>query len=194
MSELRRVCVFCGSSTGTDPAHLDGARRLGSLVAGAGLGLVYGGATVGLMGAVADAALAAGGEVIGVIPHQLFSAEVPHTGLTELHQVPDMHARKALMYDLADAFVVLPGGLGTLEELFEAATWNQLGLHGRFKPLVLLSIDGFYAPLIQMLDDATAAGFVSARWRSSIATAATPADALHTLGAMVGDLRAPRVE
>ncbi|MFZ0159792.1 MAG: TIGR00730 family Rossman fold protein [Kineosporiaceae bacterium] len=187
MSELRRVCVFCGSSAGTDPAHAEAAVQLGLHLAEAGLGLVYGGAAVGLMGVVADAALAAGGEVIGVIPHRLFASEVPHTGLTELHQVPDMHARKALMYDLADAFVVLPGGLGTLEELFEAATWNQLGLHGRFKPIALLDGDGFYAPLVQMLDRATAAGFVQARWRATIATAPTAAEALQVIRRMLTD-------
>lgn len=178
MSERRRICVFCGSSPGSNPAHLAAAVELGRTLAASGIGLVYGGAQVGLMGAVADAALAAGGEVIGVIPRQLFAAEVPHSGLTELHQVPDMHARKALMYDLADAFVVLPGGLGTLEELFEAATWNQLGLHARFKPITVLNVDGFYDPLVQLLDDAVTAGFVSARWRASISTSTDAQQAL----------------
>lgn len=181
MSERRRICVFCGSSTGTDPAHLAAAVELGGALAASGIGLVYGGAQVGLMGAVADAVLAAGGEAIGVIPRQLFSAEVPHPGLTELHQVPDMHARKALMYDLADAFVVLPGGLGTLEELFEAATWNQLGLHQRFKPITVFNVGGFYDPLVHLLDDAVTAGFVSARWRASISTAADVRQAVQVL-------------
>lgn len=179
----RRICVFCGSSPGVDPAHRAAAVELGRRIAEAGWGVVYGGASVGLMGAVADAALAAGGEVIGVIPRELFAAEVPHTGLSELHQVPDMHARKALMYDRADAFAVLPGGLGTLEELFEAATWNQLGLHGRLKPIALLNVGGFYDPLIHLLDHATSAGFVSPHWRATIADAATAAEVLDRLAA-----------
>ena len=122
------MCVFCGSSTGTEVAYLDAAEELGSLLAGAGIGLVYGGGSVGLMGAVADACLAAGGDVTGVIPAGLFRKEIGHTGLTQLVEVASMHERKQLMYELADGFVALPGGLGTLEELAEVLTWNQLGI------------------------------------------------------------------
>lgn len=183
--ELRRVCVFCGSSPGTEPAHRTLAETLGATLAGAGVTLVYGGGSVGLMGVTADAVMAAGGEVIGVIPTGLFKAEVAHEGITELHRVPDMHARKALMYDLADAFVVLPGGLGTFEELFEAATWNQLGLHGRVKPIVLLDDTGFFAPLVEMLDRATDQGFVKPQWRSTIASTTTPASALSVLASLL---------
>src|SRR6516165_8170677 len=128
---LRAVCVFCGSSSPADPRYLDAARALGALVAGRGVTLVYGGGSVGLMGEVADAALGHGGRVTGVIPAGLFAREVSHTGLTELHEVGSMHERKQLMYDLSDAFIALPGGLGTLEELAEVATWSQLGLPSR---------------------------------------------------------------
>ncbi len=178
---LRRLCVFCGSSSGTEPAHRALATALGRTLAAADVTLVYGGGAVGLMGITADSVLAVGGEVIGVIPTGLFRTEVAHEGITELHRVPDMHARKALMYDLADAFVVLPGGLGTFEELFEAATWNQLGLHGRVKPIVLLDDTGFFAPLVAMLDTATEQGFVKPQWRGTIASATTPAEALSVL-------------
>lgn len=185
MTELRRVCVFCGSSDGNDARHVETAAELGRLLAARGLGLVYGGGSVGLMGTVADAVLAAGGEAIGVIPTGLFRTEVGHTGLTELHQVPDMHSRKALMYDLADGFCVLPGGLGTMEELFEAATWNQLGLHGRIKPIVLVDDGGYWRPVIDLLDAAVEQAFVRPRWRSLIADAPEPAGALDVLATMV---------
>lgn len=181
MTELRRVCVFCGSRVGDRPGYAELARDLGSLLAHEGIGLVYGGGSVGLMGVAADAALAAGGEVLGVIPTGLFSTEVAHVGLTELHQVPDMHTRKALMYDLADAFCVLPGGLGTMEELFEAATWNQLGLHGRLKPLVLVDCDGYWEPVVALLDRSVEDGFVKPRWRETILHATAPVDALDQL-------------
>lgn len=181
MSQLRRVCVFCGSATGGDPRYREAAIEIGHLLAAEGLGLVYGGGSIGLMGVTADAVLEAGGEVIGVIPRGLFRVEVAHQGLTELHQVPDMHARKALMYDLSDGFVVLPGGLGTMEELFEAATWNQLGLHGRLKPIVLLDSLGYWAPVTTLLDTAAEQGFVKPQWRGTIASAPTPAAALATL-------------
>jgi uncharacterized protein (TIGR00730 family) len=147
---LRAVCVFCGSSAPADPRYRDTARALGSLLARRGVDLVYGAGSVGLMGELADAALGHGGRVIGVIPAGLFAREVGHTGLTELHEVASMHERKQLMYDLSDAFVALPGGLGTLEELAEVATWSQLGLHS--KPVVLLDVDGFWEPLVSQLD------------------------------------------
>lgn len=181
MFELRRVCVFCGSRFGERPAYRQVAEDLGHLLAAEGLGLVYGGGAVGLMGATADAAMAAGGEVIGVIPSGLFSREVAHTGLTELHRVPDMHTRKALMYDLSDAFCVLPGGLGTLEELFESATWNQLGLHGRLKPLVLVDCEGYWGPIVSLLDRSVADGFVKPHWRDTIMAAESPAEAIALL-------------
>src|SRR6266568_3388132 len=136
MAQIASLCVFCGSSTPPDPRYADTARALGTLVAGRGIDLVYGGGSVGLMGEIADAALAAGGRVLGVIPTGLFSREVAHADLTELHEVGSMHERKQLMYDLADGFVALPGGLGTLEEVAEVTTWSQLGLHA--KPVGLL--------------------------------------------------------
>ena len=142
---MRAVCVFCGSSTGEDPAYAEAARDLGRLIAGNGLTLVYGGGHVGLMGVVADAALDAGGEVIGVMPKALVDREISHTSLTKLHVVHSMHERKAMMSELSDAFVALPGGNGTLEEFFEVLTWAQLGEHG--KPCGLLNVAGYYDPI-----------------------------------------------
>lgn len=153
-----RICVFCGSSTGSGDGYLAAARQLGRDLARRGVGVVYGGARVGVMGAVADAALAEGGEVIGVIPGHLVDREVAHTGLTELRVVADMHQRKALMAELADGFLVLPGGAGTLEETFEVWTWAQLGLHG--KPIGLVDVDGYYQPLLAFVDHMVAAGFL----------------------------------
>lgn len=149
---LRRVCVFCGSSSGADPAFASAAARFGALLASRGIGLVYGGGSVGLMGVLADAALRAGGHVIGVIPSALALKEVAHDGLPDLRIVATMHERKALMADLADAFVALPGGLGTLDELFETLTWAQLGIHRR--PCGLLDVGGYYQPLLAFLDRA----------------------------------------
>jgi uncharacterized protein (TIGR00730 family) len=162
------------------PAYLDSARDLGRTLAAQGLGLVYGGADVGLMGALADAALAEGAEVIGVIPKSLVRREVAHGGLTELRIVGSMHERKAIMSDLGDAFVALPGGLGTLEELFEVLTWGQLGLHD--KPTGLLDVDGFFAPLLAALDHCTAEGFVRPEHRAMVASAVTPEALLDRLG------------
>ncbi|HEX7153811.1 MAG TPA: TIGR00730 family Rossman fold protein [Thermoanaerobaculia bacterium] len=150
---IRRLCVFCGSSPGSDPAFAEAARHFGALLAREGIGLVYGGGSVGLMGIIADAVLSTGGEAIGVIPHSLWAREVGHRNLTELHIVDTMHERKAMMADLADAFVALPGGLGTLEEIFEVWTWVQLGLHK--KPVGFLDVNGYYAKLMEFLDDAT---------------------------------------
>lgn len=158
MRSLRRVAVYCGSSFGHRTDYAEAARALGRTLAEQGIGLVYGGGSVGLMGTVASAALAAGGEVIGVIPDKLQDLELGMTGLTALHVVPDMHARKAMMADLADAFVALPGGYGTMEELFEAVTWTQLGYHA--KPLGLLDVAGYYEPLIAFLERMVAEGFV----------------------------------
>ncbi|HEY8428354.1 MAG TPA: TIGR00730 family Rossman fold protein [Sandaracinaceae bacterium] len=155
---MARLCVFCGSSPGRRPAYLEAARALGRTLAERGHGLVFGGASIGLMGAVADAALAAGGEVIGVIPRSLVDREIAHPGLTELHVVETMHERKALMTRLSDAFLALPGGHGTFDELFEALTWSQLGIHE--KPIGLWDVEGYFAPLLSMLDAAVAEGFV----------------------------------
>jgi hypothetical protein len=155
---LRRVCVFCGSSHGRDPRHAEAAARLGRLLAARGLGVVFGGGSVGLMGVLADHALAAGGSVIGVIPHGLAARELAHRGVSDMRVVPTMHARKAAMASLADGFVALPGGMGTFEELFEVVTWGQLGIHR--KPIGVLNVAGYYDPLVALLDHATAGGFV----------------------------------
>ena len=155
---MTRVCVFAGSSTGARPEYRAAAEDLGRVLARRGVGVVYGGARVGLMGAVADAALAAGGRVIGVIPSALAAKEIAHGGLTELHVVSSMHERKALMADLADAFVAVPGGWGTCEELFEIVTWAQLGIHR--KPCGILNVDGYYDPLLTLFDRAVDEDFV----------------------------------
>lgn len=161
---MRAVCVFCGSLPGDDPRYAEDAGALGRELAGRGLRLVYGGARVGTMGVLADAALAAGGTVVGVIPRHMARGEVAHGGLTELHVVGSMHQRKALMAELADGFVALPGGLGTLDELAEILTWAQLGLHA--KPVALLDRHGYFDHLLRFVDHAVAEGFVRARHRS----------------------------
>jgi uncharacterized protein (TIGR00730 family) len=176
-----RVCVFCGSSPGGRPAYVEAARELGRILVERSIGLVYGGASVGVMGALADAALAAGGEVIGVIPRALWGKEVAHTGLSDLRVVETMHQRKALMADLADGFVALPGGLGTLEELFEVWTWAQLGMHR--KPVALLDVEGFYEPLAAFLDHAVAEEFVPPAHRAMLAVEREPALLLDRLAA-----------
>ncbi len=147
---MKSICVYCGSNAGSRPIYAERAATLGARIAREGGTLVYGGGNVGLMGIVADAALAAGGDVIGVIPEQLVGWEVAHRGLTQLDVVANMHERKARMFDLSDAFVALPGGFGTLDEMFEMLTWRQLGLGD--KPCAFLDVDGFYAPLLAMLD------------------------------------------
>jgi uncharacterized protein (TIGR00730 family) len=164
MAAMRRLCVYCGSNVGGNPVYRETARRAGQLLAESGIGLVYGGGNVGLMGALADAALAAGGEVIGIIPGGLLSREVGHTGLTELHVVGTMHERKALMADLADAFLALPGGMGTLDELVEILTWAQLGIHA--KPCGLLNVAGYFDPLIALLDHMVAERFLHPEHRA----------------------------
>src|SRR5216684_9327891 len=181
MVDIASVCVFCGSSTPQDTRYREAARALGTLVASKGISLVYGGGRIGMMGALADAALAAGGRVVGVIPTGLFSREVAHTELTELHEVDSMHERKQLMYDLADGFVALPGGLGTLEELAEVTTWSQLGLHA--KPVVLLDVDGFWDSLVAQLDRMVSVGLLRPAGRALIQRACTPQDALAALAA-----------
>lgn len=176
---MRRLCVYAGASTGNDPAHERAARSLGELLAANGIGLVYGGASIGLMGAVADAVLEAGGEAIGVIPTGLRRREVAHDGLTELRTVSSMHERKAMMSELADAFVALPGGLGTLDELLEAATWSQLGIHA--KPCGLLNVGGYWDSLIAQLDRAGADGFLRADHRRVLLVESDPAALLELL-------------
>ena len=155
---MRAVCVYCGSNAGSKPVYAERAVALGTRLAQDGLALVYGGGNVGLMGIVADSVLAGGGEVIGVIPEQLVGWEVAHRGLTRLEVVANMHERKARMFDLSDAFVALPGGFGTLDEMFEMLTWRQLGIGD--KPCAFLDVDGFYAPLISMMDRMVAEQFV----------------------------------
>jgi uncharacterized protein (TIGR00730 family) len=166
---MRSVCVFSGSSPGARPSYAEAAEALGREVAARGLRLVYGGASVGLMGVVADAALAAGGEVVGVIPQHLVDREVAHTGLTDLRVTGSMHERKALMADLADGFVALPGGLGTLEEFAEIWTWGQLGLHR--KPYGLLDVSGYWTSLLAFLDHAVAEGFMRPEHRAMVSVA-----------------------
>ena len=179
MRTFKRVCVYAGSSNAVDRRYLDAAAALGALLAKRGVTMVYGGGRVGLMGAAADAALAAGGEVIGVIPTKLRTAERTHTGLTELYVVEGMHARKSMMAHLSDAFVALPGGLGTLEEVFEAATWTLLDYHA--KPVGLLNVGGYYDRLVGFLDHAASERFVGASHREIICTEAEPATLLDRL-------------
>lgn len=163
---LSRVTIFAGSAAGDAPVYADAARDLGRTFARAGCGIVYGGGHVGLMGAVADAALEAGGEVLGVMPQALVDREIAHRGLTRLEVVPDMHVRKQRMAELGDAFVALPGGVGTLEELFEAWTWQQLGVHT--KPVALHDAGGFWQPLLHAIDDMAAHGFLARRLRDGL--------------------------
>jgi uncharacterized protein (TIGR00730 family) len=161
--EIRSVCVFCGASSGNDPRYAAAAAVVGERLAGRGIRVVFGGGRRGLMGTVADAALRAGGRVVGVIPRGLVERELAHTGLTELRVVETLHERKALMAELSDAFIALPGGLGTLEELTEVLSWAQLDLHA--KPIGLLDVSGYFAALDAFLDHALAEGFVAERHR-----------------------------
>jgi len=155
---LRRVCVYCGSSSGLLPEYTDAARALGTLLASRDIELVYGGGSIGLMGEIASATLEAGGRVIGVIPEKLQALELGKADLTELHVVPDMHTRKRTMADLSDAFIAMPGGYGTMEELFEAVTWTQLGYH--HKPVGLLNVEGYFQPLLAFVQQMIDQGFV----------------------------------
>ena len=184
---LTRVCVFCGSSSGARPSYAVAAASLGRLLAASRVGVVYGGGNVGLMGALADAALAADGEVIGVIPEHLVSKELAHGGV-DLRVVRSMHERKALMADLSDAFIALPGGYGTLEEFCEVLTWSQLGLHT--KPCGLLNVDGYYDALLGLIDHAVAEGFVRTESRDLVLVDADAARLLDRLSSW----RAPSVE
>jgi uncharacterized protein (TIGR00730 family) len=176
---MRSLCVFCGSSAGRRPEYAAAARELGRLLAERGLRLVYGGGNVGLMGILADAALAAGGQVIGVIPEHLMAKELGHAGVTQLLVVGSMHERKALMAERSDAFVALPGGIGTLEEMLEILTWAQLGLHA--KPCGLLDVGDYYRPLREMLAQAAGEGFLHPQHQQLLVTASEPAELLDRL-------------
>ena len=176
-----RVCVFCGSSAGNRPGYREAALALGRTLAERGAELVYGGSKVGLMGAVADAALAAGGRVIGIIPTSLRDKEIAHEGLTELYVVGSMHERKAMMADMSSGFIALPGGIGTLEELFEIWTWAQLGYHR--KPVGLLDIEGYYRPLLAFLDSTVEEGFVRPEHRAMAIVETDPARLLDRFAA-----------
>jgi uncharacterized protein (TIGR00730 family) len=169
---VKNICVFCGSNPGSNPDYMEGAKKLGIALAEAGITLVYGGARIGLMGAVADTVLAHGGEVIGVIPKSLVDREIAHTGLTDLHIVGSMHERKALMSELADGFIALPGGSGTLEEFFEVFTWAQLGHHQ--KPCGLLNLNGYFTPLLQFIDHTIGEGFMKEDYRAMILSDSEP--------------------
>jgi uncharacterized protein (TIGR00730 family) len=179
MPKLKRICVFCGSSVGARPAYREAAQRLGELLAERGIGVVFGGGGIGLMGAVADAALAKGGEVIGVIPESLVRREIGHRGVTKLHVVETMHQRKALMADLSDAFIALPGGYGTLEEFCEAITWSQLGIQR--KPCGLLNIEGYWDGLLAFLDHAVDEQFVRPENSELVLVARSPESMLGRL-------------
>jgi uncharacterized protein (TIGR00730 family) len=176
---VKRVAVYCGSALPADPVYVEAARHVGRTLAERGIGVVYGGGRLGLMGAVADAALGAGGEVIGVIPDALVSAEVAHRGCTELHIVQTMHQRKALFTDLSDGFVTLPGGVGTMDELWEAISWAQLGYHA--KPVGLLNVAGFYDQLIAFNQHMIATGFIRAQHASILVHADAVEPLLHRM-------------
>jgi hypothetical protein len=179
MNNVKRLAVYCGSAPGTDPMFADATRATAAAMVNNGIDLVYGGGRLGLMGLIADSVLELGGHVYGVIPDALVNLEVAHTGVTELYHVPNMHERKAKMTDLADAFIALPGGIGTFDELFEAWSWNALGYHA--KPFCLLNVAGFWDGMIGFIDHATESGFLSASRRKQLLVASTPEEALELL-------------
>jgi uncharacterized protein (TIGR00730 family) len=179
VNHVKRLAVYCGSASGSQPAFRDAARATAQAMVNEGIDLVYGGGRLGLMGVIADSVLERGGRVFGVIPQALVDVEVAHGGVTELHTVQTMHERKARMTELADAFLALPGGIGTLDELFEAWSWNALGYHA--KPFCLLNVEGFWDGLIAFMDHATESGFLSARRRHQLLVADTPDQALELL-------------
>jgi hypothetical protein len=178
-SEKRRICVFCGSKTGTNGVYRTAATDLGRVLVERGIGLVYGGGSVGLMGVIADAVLEAGGEVVGVIPERLATKELLHTGVANMHVMASMHARKARMAELADAFIAMPGGFGTFEETLEMITWSQLGIHR--KPVGLLNVAGYFDPLVQFFDHAIAEGFIREKHRQLVVVRDEPAALLDEL-------------
>src|SRR6202167_6449552 len=169
---MKTVCVFCGSSSGSDPAYSEAARATGTALVYRGLQLVYGGGKIGLMGALADAVLSAGGKVVGVMPRDLADSEIAHQGLSELHVVETMHERKARMADLGDAFIALPGGTGTLEEIFEQWTWAQLGIHA--KPCGFLNVNGYFDPLFALIERMVAEGFMARSFATMLAIETDP--------------------
>jgi uncharacterized protein (TIGR00730 family) len=179
VSHVRRLAVYCGSASGSSEVFADATRATAKAMVSGGVDLVYGGGRLGLMGLIADSVLSGGGRVYGVIPQALVDIEVAHVGLTELHTVANMHERKAKMTDLADAFLALPGGIGTLDELFEAWSWNALGYHK--KPFCLLNVEGYWDGMIEFIDHATQSGFLSAQRRTQLLVAETPEDALEML-------------
>jgi uncharacterized protein (TIGR00730 family) len=181
---MKRLAVYCGSSMGSDPAFAAVARALGEEMARRGIALVYGGGRLGLMGVVADAVMTNGGEAYGVIPQALVDLEVAHNGLTELHLVANMHERKAMMTELTDAFVAIPGGIGTLDELFEAWSWNALGYHA--KPFALLNVHGFWDGLTAFMDHVSASGFVSPARRRQLLVADDVGEVIDRLDAAIG--------
>ena len=179
MNNVKRLAVYCGSAPGAQPVFADATKATAKAMVSRGVELVYGGGRLGLMGLIADSVLDLGGQVYGVIPAALVELEVAHEGVTELHRVETMHERKAKMTELADAFLALPGGIGTLDELFEAWSWNALGYHA--KPFCLLNVEGFWDGMIEFIDHATRSGFLSQRRRSQLLVAQTPDEALELL-------------
>ena len=184
MKNVKRLAVYCGSAAGSDPIFADATRATAAAMADHGVDLVYGGGRLGLMGVIADSVLETGGKVYGVIPTALVDLVVAHSGITELHHVANMHERKAKMTDLADAFIALPGGIGTLDELFEAWSWNALGYHA--KPFCLLNVGGFWDGLISFMDTVTQSGFLSAPRRQQLLVATSPEEALELLDEAAG--------
>jgi uncharacterized protein (TIGR00730 family) len=179
MTGVKRVCVYCGSADRVAEAHRESARRTGRLLAQSGMELIYGGGHIGLMGLAADAALAAGGRVVGIIPDFLHGREVAHTRVSELVVVGSMHERKLRMFERADAFAILPGGLGTLDETFECLTWKQLGLHD--KPIVIVDVEGYWQPLLALIEHVIAAGFAPAKMRMTVQAVRSPEELIATL-------------
>lgn len=189
---IRRICVFCGSVVGLSVRHAEVAKRLGDALVRRGLGLVFGGGHIGLMGVLADAVLKKGGEVIGVIPQALVDRELAHSGLTMLHVVHTMHERKAIMSDLSDGFIALSGGYGTLDELFEILTWAQLGIHQ--KPIGLLNVDGFFDPLLEWVDRAVDEGFIRPAHRRCLLAAQDPEELLELVLSQPPVVLPPKIE
>jgi len=192
MTGVQRVCVYCGSSGRVAEPYRESARRTGRLLAEAGIDLVYGGGHVGLMGLAADAALAAGGRVVGIIPDFLHNRELTHKSLSELIVVGSMHERKQRMFERSDAFAILPGGLGTLDETFECMTWKQLGLHD--KPIVIVDVEGYWKPLLALLDHALAAGFAPERMRNAVQVVPGPEELIAVLKSAAPPQVPPRPE
>ncbi len=189
---MKRVCIFCGSSRGVRPAYAEAAEELARFLVKLGIGVVYGGGNVGLMGVLADTAMAAGGEVIGVIPRALFAKEVGHTGVTDLRIVGSMHERKALMAELADGFVAMPGGWGTFDEFCEILTWAQLGLHN--KPCGILNTENYYDTLLAMFDHSVAEGFLKPEYRALMIAAKEPGELVAKMQAYRGKVLAKWIE